>query len=114
MKLSLVKEILKANVLVGDDSLDDEVLFGAAGDLMSDLLKNPREGAILLTGLINLQAVRTCVIAGMSAIVFVRGKTLSPEIISYAEEHALPILLTPYNMFSSCGKLFKNGLKSIR
>ena len=46
-----MKEILEANVLVGDDNLDDEVLFGAAGDLMSDLLKNPREGAILLTGL---------------------------------------------------------------
>jgi predicted transcriptional regulator len=114
MKLSEVKEILQADVIVGDNKLDIEVSGGAASDLMSDLLRNPKEGALLLTGLTSIQAVRTTVIAGMAAIVFVRGKKPDNELISHAKENDIPILSTPFNMYSSCGRLYSNGLRSIR
>jgi predicted transcriptional regulator len=114
MKLSEVKEILQAEVIVGDNKLDIEVSGGAASDLMSDLLRNPKEGALLLTGLTSIQAIRTTVIAGMAAIVFVRGKKPDNALISHAKENDIPILSTPFNMYSSCGRLYRNGLKSIR
>ena len=114
MKLSEVKEILEADVIVGSDKLDMDVSGGAASDLMSDLLRNPKEGALVLTGLTSIQAIRTSVIGGMAAIIFVRGKKPDSEIISCAEENEIPILSTPFNMYSSCGKLYNNGLKSIR
>ena len=114
MKLSEVKNILEAEVIVGDDKLDIEVSGGAASDLMSDLLRNPKEGALLLTGLTNIQAVRTSVIAGMAAIVFVRGKKPDAEIVLHAQESEIPVLSTPLNMYTSCGKLYNSGLKSIR
>ena len=81
---------------------------------MSDLLKNPKEGAVLMTGLTSIQAIKTSLIAGMAAIVFVRGKKPESEIVAYARAHEVPILLTPFNMYSSCGRLFQNGLRSIR
>ena len=114
MNLSEVKEILNAEVILGEDRLSIEVSGGAASDLMSDLLKNPKEGALLLTGLSNLQAIRTAVIAGMAAVVFVRGKIPDSDIILLAKENEIPLLSTPFNMYSSCGKLFSKGLKSIR
>jgi predicted transcriptional regulator len=114
MKLSEIKEILKAEIIIGDDILDIEVLGGAASDLMSDLLRNPSEGALLLTGLTSIQAIRTSVIAEMAAILFVRGKKPDPEIIAYAKEHNITILSTPYNMYTSCGLLYSKGLKSIK
>lgn len=114
MKLSEVKEILNAEIIIGDDKMDTEIAGGAASDLMSDLLRNPREGALLLTGLTNIQAIRTSVIAGMAAIVFVRAKKPDPEIISYAKEQEIPILSSPYSMYGSCGRLYSKGLKSIR
>lgn len=114
MKLSEIKEVLEAEVIIGDDKLDIEISGGAASDLMSDLLRNPKEGAVLLTGLTSIQAIRTTLIAGMAAIIFVRGKRPDPEIISYARENSVPILSTICNMYTSCGRLYSKGLKSIR
>ena len=114
MKLSDVKEALEADIIVGDEKLEIEVSGGAASDLMSDLLKNPKEGALLLTGLTSIQAVRTSLIAGMAAIVFVRGKRPEAEIVLYAKQNDVPLLSTPFNMYASCGRLYKKGLKSIR
>lgn len=113
MKLSDIKDILKADVISGEEKLDIEVTGGAASDLMSDLLKRPKEGALLLTGLTSIQAVNTSVIAGMSAIVFVRGKRPDKAIISHAKKHKIPVLSTPFNMYTSCGRLYAKGLRSI-
>jgi len=114
MKLSEIKEALEAEYLVGNDKMDTQVTGGAAGDLMSDLLRNPKEGALLLTGLTSIQVIHTSIIAGMAAIVFVRGKKPSQDVLNLAQEHDLPILMTNYNMYSSCGRLFSKGLRSIR
>jgi predicted transcriptional regulator len=113
MKLFEIKEILKAEVISGDDKLDIEVSGGAASDLMSDLLRKPKEGSLLLTGLTSIQAINTSVIGGMAAIVFVRGKKPDQAIVSLARKHKIPILSTPFNMFSSCGRLYARGLRSI-
>ena len=114
MKLSEIKEILEAELIIGEDKMDTQVTGGAASDLMSDLLRNPKGGALLLTGLTTVQVVRTSVIAGMAAVIFVRGKQPDSQIKEMAQEHGLPLLSSPYNMYSSCGRLFSNGLKSIR
>ena len=114
MKLSEIKEILEADVLVGEENLDIQVTGGAASDLMSDLLRNPKEGSLLLTGLTSIQVIHTSIIAGMAAIVFVRGKTPNADITKLALENELPLLSTQFNMYSSCGRLFSKGLRSVR
>ncbi len=114
MKLSEIRDVLEGSVLVGEDKLDVEVTGGAASDLMSDLLRNPKEGALLLTGLTSIQVIRTSVIAGIGAVVFVRGKHPDPDMVAQARGHGLPLLSTPLNMYSSCGRLYNKGLKSIR
>jgi len=114
MKLSEVRDILKATVVVGDDKLVMEISDAAASDLMSDLLSNYQEGSLLLTGVTNIQVINTSLIAGITAIIFVRGKEPNSEVIALAEEHGIPILKSSYNMYSSCGMLFSNGLKNIR
>ena len=114
MKLAEVLDILDASVVEGEEMLDLEVSAGAASDLMSDLLRYPREGALILTGLTSIQVIRTAVIAGMAAVVFVRGKQPDGEIRAYAREHGLPLLATPLNMYTSCGRLYAGGLPSIR
>ena len=113
-KLADVKEILDAEVVVGHDKLDAEVTGGAASDLMSDLLRVPKEGTLLLTGLNTVQVIRTSVIAGMVGVVFVRGKKPNDDVTAIAREHNLPLLTTEFNMYSSCGRLYSRGLKSIR
>ena len=74
MRLETVKEVLNARVLCEGEGLDTEVLSACGCDLMSDVLAFVKNQAMLLTGLVNLQVVRTAEMMDMKAIVFVRGK----------------------------------------
>jgi predicted transcriptional regulator len=113
LKLADIKEVLRAEILVGNDKLDMTINIGASSDLMSDLLTGPTDGAVLLTGLNNIQVIRTSVIAGVMAVVFVRGKRPNTEMINHAKEHGLPLLSTNFTMFTSCGRLFAKGLRGV-
>lgn len=113
MKLTDVKEILKAEVHSGMERLDMTVTAGAGSDLMSDLLAGPTVGVLLLSGLNNIQLVRTAVIAGVGALVLVRGKKPDPSMVAQARDHDLPLLSTPFTMFTACGRLFRQGLRGL-
>ena len=113
MKLKEIIDALGATIVVGEDNLDLEIRGGAASDLMSDLLRNPKEGAVLLTGLNTIQTIRTAVISGFLAVVLVRGKNPNIEMIEYSRNHGIPLLSSPLNMYTSCGKLYAKGLDSI-
>lgn len=113
MKLSEIVNILEATVLVGNDQLDKEVTKAGASDLMSDILAGLSDECILLTGLITIQAIRTALVANVSAVVFVRSKNPPPEVIELAKELNVPILRSPYSMFVSCGKLHRSGITGL-
>jgi hypothetical protein len=113
VKLSDVKNLLKADVIFGDHKLEMSVETAAASDLMSDLLTGPTSSALVLSGLNNLQVIRTCVISGVSAIVFVRGKRPDAEMIQQAVENDMPILTTPLTLFTACGRLYRGGIRGV-
>lgn len=113
LTLSEVQKLLKAEVVFGDHKLDMGVETAVACDLMSDLLVGPTADTLLLSGLNNLQAVRTSVISGVRAVVFVRGKRPDPEMIAQAREHDLPLLTTPFTLFTACGRLHGKGVKGV-
>jgi len=113
MKLSEIREILRAEVFVGHNDLDIDVSAGVGSDLMSDILRGPTNGAVLLTGLNNVQVIRTAIIAGLPAVVIARAKVPTEEMVSMAGDHDLPLLATPFTLFSACGRLFTRGLRGI-
>jgi len=113
MRLADIKETLRAEVIVGHDNLDIPVKAGTGSDLMSDILRGPTNGAILLTGLNNIQVIRTSVIAEVVAVILIRDKKPTQEMASLARKHGLPVLSTPFTMFSSCGRLFNKGLRGV-
>ncbi len=113
MKLEEIKDVLKANLKVGEDKLDLEIEVGAGGDLMSDFLRRPMNGVVILSGLNNLQVVRTAVIAGVAALVLVRGKEPDREMLAEALAHDLPVLTTSCTLFTACGLLFRQGLRGL-
>lgn len=105
MRLSEIAQALDATVLTGDEKLGIEVGSCGASDLMSDILAGMADGSLLVTGLTTVQAIRTASIAGVGAVVFVRGKTPPPEVIAIAADQGIPILSSPYSMFVTCGRL---------
>ena len=114
MTVLQLKEILSAELLCGGDHLDREVQTACGSDMMSDVLAFVKEQAVLLTGLVNPQVVRTAEMMDMKVIVFVRGKMPSDAIRDLARELDIVVLKTELEMFTSCGKLYQAGLRGGR
>ncbi len=110
MKLSEIAKILDAKVLSGQENLNREVFAACGSDLMSDVLAFVKNQALLLTGLVNSQVIRTAEMMDMEAVVFVRGKEPSEEIIELAKEFDMVVMTTENPMYSACGKLYSKGL----
>jgi predicted transcriptional regulator len=108
--LAEIKELLKAEVLSNKNNMDREIRSANASDLMSDVLAFADAGSLLLTGLTNAQVIRTCEIAGICAVVFVRGKKPAIETVKMSEEFSIPVLATKLTMFEACGVLYAHGL----
>lgn len=111
MKLCEAREILQAEVLWGEEMLDSELRTACGADLLSDVLAFTKDRTLLLTGLTNVQVVKTAEISDMAAIVFVRGKRPTLELLEMAGERAIPVLVTGLSMFESCGRLYEAGLR---
>lgn len=110
MKLSEVKKLLDAKVLTGGEMLENEVNSACGSDLMSDVLAFVKDRALLLTGLLNPQVVRTAEMMDITTIVFVRGKEPGEDVISLAADHGMVLMSTEYPMYIACGRLYQNGL----
>lgn len=113
MKLREVAEILNAQVVCGQTRLDREVEAVFASDLMSDVLTIDSEKLVLLTGLVNIQTIRTSEMSDIKNIVLVRNKKATPEMIALADENRIVIMQCSYSMYKSCGLLFQNGLNPV-
>lgn len=111
MKICEIKEILDAKVICGEEFMDREVSTACGSDMMSDVLAYVKEQAMLLSGLVNPQVVRTAEMMDMHCIVFVRGKQPDESIITLARDRDIVLMTTAETMFASCGKLYEKGLR---
>lgn len=112
MLLLEVQAVLDAEVICGVECLDREVVTACGADLMSDVLAFTKESTLLLTGLTNIQVVRTAEMSDLVGIVFVRGKRPGPELIELARMKNIPLLVAKHSLYESCGRLYQKGLKS--
>ena len=110
MTIKMMKELLDAKVLCGEDFLDKEVTSAFGCDLMSDVLAYVNNQAVLLTGLVNPQVIRTALMMDMICIVFVRSKEPTPEMLELAKDSGIVIMATDRTLYNSCGLLYSNGL----
>lgn len=113
MKLKEIAQIIDASVLTGQEEIENEVKYGFASDLMSDVLTLREDGVMLITGLCNMQTIRTAEMSDISVIILVRDKKPSPEMIELAKDNNIIIIQTRYSMFRTVGILYKNGLKPV-
>ena len=111
MTINTIKELLGAEVLCGGENLDREIHSACGSDMMSDVLAYVKDQAVLMTGLVNAQVIRTAEMMDMHCVVFVRSKKPSPDMLELAEESGMVILTSPKRMYEACGILYSNGLK---
>ncbi len=113
MYIREIAEVLQGEILVGHDHLDEQVKAAFGSDLMSDVLAYVMEDTVLLTGLTNHQVIRTAEMLDLRAIVFVRGKYPSEDVITLADEQGIVLIASQYSMYNASGMLFSRGLKGI-
>ncbi len=110
MKLKTIAEVVQGQI-VYNPTFDLEIEEAFASDLMSDVLALANPDMLLITGLINMQAVRTAEMADLPAILFVRGKHPTEEMLALARDACIAILISPYTMYETCGLLYQAGLQ---
>lgn len=111
MTVNDIKSILDCEVITGAPYLNQEVHTACGSDMMSDVLAYVKEQAVLLTGLVNSQVVRTADMMDMLCIIFVRGKKPDGDMIRLANERGIALMSTSHRMFTACGLLWENGLR---
>ena len=110
MKISTIKDLLDADVVCCEESLGRHVYSACGSDMMSDVLAFVKDQAVLLTGLVNSQVIRTAEMMDMNCIVFVRSKMPTAEMLELARESGIVLLATSKRMYEACGILYSNGL----
>ncbi len=101
--------ITEGHVVTGEN-LDAPIEMICASDLMSDILTLEPEKALLVTGLANVQAIRTAEMADIDHILFVREKEVTRSMRDLAEESGITLMQTAMGMYKACGKLYESGL----
>ena len=112
MKLLEIIQLLNAEVICGDDCLQVNIVSAYGADLMNDIIDFSKEGALLLTGMNNVQLIQAANDVGVSVIVFLRGKNPPEEVVELAIKLGIPLLITRKTMFESCGILYSNEVKA--
>ncbi|MHB0876715.1 MAG: DRTGG domain-containing protein [Anaerolineae bacterium] len=110
MTLREIAAVLGAEILTGDMHMEAEPRCGFGSDLMSDVLTYATPEALLLTGLVNPQVIRTAEMADIVGILFVRGKHPPVETVQLALQVGIPLMRVDVTMFTATGRLFQAGL----
>lgn len=113
MKIEKVAQLLDAKVLCGHHRINDEISKAFSSDLMSDVLTLDTENILLLTGLANIQTIRTAEVAEIHYLVIVRNKKITSDIVDLANELNMVIIESPFSMYKASGILYANGVNPI-
>ncbi len=110
MKIQQIAELTNATYVCGAEMSGKEIVYAFASDLMSDVLTLDFPDVILITGLCNVQTIRTAEMADISCILFVRGKKVTDEMRVLAAESDVLLLETDFSMYRTVGLIYSNGV----
>ena len=113
VKLSVIAETIEGTVYTCKEYLENEVEYGFSSDLMSDVLTIDKEDVILITGLNNIQTIRTAELAEIIYVIYARNKMINADIIKLANENKILVIQSPYSVFKVSGILYNLGVKPI-
>ena len=113
MTIKEIAEKINGRVVCGEERLSEVIEYAFSSDLMSDVLKVDRENILLITGLVNLQTIRTSEMSDINCIVFARNKKINSEILSLAEENRMVLIECPHSVFKISGELYIAGINPL-
>lgn len=115
MNLKDLVSLIDGRVLLGDHRLEESVEYAVTSDLMSDVLtiSTCNDNFLLITGLANVQAIRTVEMLDVQYIIFARGKEITEDMVELARDNDLVLISSDYSTFRVSGILYGAGIKPI-
>lgn len=113
MKISEITKLVSAGIATNPPTKDVFLDKAFSSDLMSDVLTLDEENILLITGLANVQLIRTAEMADIHVVLLARGKKATTEMVELGNENGLVILETPFSIYKTSGILYSNGLKPV-
>ncbi len=113
MKISELIDVVKGELICGENKLDHDVNIAFASDLMSDVLTVKIDNVLLITGLSNIQTLRTAEMSNITCIIFVRNKKVNECMFELANENNMILISSPFSMFKTSGLLYSLGVNPI-
>jgi len=104
---------VNGKLICGKEKISHEIEYAFASDLMSDVLTLKCDNLLLITGLANLQTIRTAEMSDAGCILIVRDKAVTAEMLQLANESGIPLITCSTTMFRAAGELYSAGLKPL-
>ena len=111
MKVEEIAALVEGKIRGCKDNDGYEVSKAFSSDLMSDVLREDMDDTVLITGLCNIQTIRTADMADLLVAILSRGKVADDEMIELAEDNDLTIIESPFTTFRISGLLYDAGLQ---
>jgi hypothetical protein len=113
MKIRDIVNLLNAKIIIGETHLDREIEHAFASDLMSDVLTVEMRNILLITGMSNIQTIRTAEICDAQTVLLVRNKKATKEMKDIAIQNDMVLMEFNGSMFRASGILFSAGIKPV-
>lgn len=113
MTVEQIARILDAEIICGEERSQHDIDIAFASDLMSDVLTLKEDNVLLITGLANMQTLRTAEMSDIHCIIFARNKKISEEMKELARENDIIVLECRYSVFRTCGILYEAGISPV-
>ena len=110
MRLKEIVELLESTRLTDVGDMDRDIAKVHASDLISEVLASCTRGALWVTGLMDIQLVNTVELFDLAAVVFVENRKPPKDVIDAAVAADIPLLMTHYTTFETCGLLYQEKL----
>jgi len=112
MQLSKIIKLVSATVVIDSGVEDVDITSVCSADLLSNVLRYGKRGALLVTCLNQLQVIRSAELSDIPAVLLALGGTPEKDMIELAREKKVVLLTTFLPMYTTCGILYSAGLKS--
>ena len=113
VKISELIKLTEGRIVAGDPENQKNIERAFGSDLMSDVLTLDDHHIVLITGLANVQLMRTVEMADVPVVILCRNKKATPEMVELANELGIIFIETPFSIFRASGVLYQNGLKPL-
>ncbi len=113
MKIRELVLLTQGRIVAGNSGADVNIERAFSSDLMSDVLTLDDHQIVLITGLANVQLIRTVEMADIPVVLLCRNKNATPEMIQLSNEIGIVLIETPFSIFRVSGILYQNGLKPL-